>query len=142
MARSTARAAAMQLVYENLMGGCGEGTLTELIAFQPEGDDLEYIEHTVAGVNACAQELDAVIARYSPSRELSRIARVDLCILRIALYEMRYAQDMPQPVVINEAVSLAKRFSEPSSARFINGVLGSVARGSEAPLSIGEKQNA
>lgn len=137
MARSTARAAAMQLVYEKLMGGCGENTLEDLIAFHPEGDDLEYIEHTVAGVNARVDELDAWIARFSPSRELSRIARVDLCILRIALYEMRYAADMPESVVINEAVSLAKRFSEPASARFINGVLGAVSRQGN-----GEKQNA
>ncbi len=129
MARSTARVAAMQLVYENLMGGGGEDTLCQLIAFTPEGDDQQYIDRTVAGVGEHAEELDALIAKYSPSRGLERIARVDLCILRVALYEMRYDGDTPESVVINEAVELAKRFSEPASARFINGVLGSVSRG-------------
>lgn len=129
MARSSARAAAMQLVYESLMGGGGEDTLSALIQFTPEGDDQAYIDAITRGVSENAQELDALIARYSPSRELERIARVDVSILRVALYEMRHAQDTPESVVINEAVELAKRFSEPSSARFINGVLGAVSRG-------------
>ena len=137
MARSTARAAAMQLVYEKIMGGSGEDTLNALIAFTPEGDDQAYIDRVLAGVAAHADELDGLIARYSPSREIGRIARVDLCILRVALYEMRYESDTPESVAINEAVELAKRFSEPGSARFINGVLGAVSRaengGNEAP---------
>ena len=83
----------------------------------------------LAGVAEHADALDELIARHSPSREIGRIARVDLCILRVALYEMRYDSDTPESVVINEAVELAKRFSEPSSARFINGVLGAISRG-------------
>lgn len=128
MARSNARAAAMQLVYEKLMGGSGEDTLDALIAFTPEGDDQEYIDRVLSGVALHAQELDALIACHSPAREIDRIARVDLCILRVALYEMRFETDTPESVAINEAVELAKRFSEPSSARFINGVLGAVYR--------------
>ena len=128
MARSTARAAAMQLVYEKLMGGSGEDTLNALISFTPEGDDEAYIDRVLDGVSQHVQEIDGLIARYSPSREIDRIARVDLCILRVALYEMRYESDTPESVAINEAVELAKRFSEPSSARFINGVLGSIYR--------------
>ena len=128
MARSTARAAAMQLVYEKLMGGSGEDTLNALINFAPEGDDQAYIDRVVSGVAAHAEELDALVSLYSPTREIGRIARVDLCILRVALYEMRFESDTPQSVVINEAVELAKRFSEPASVRFINGVLGAVSR--------------
>ena len=128
MARSMARAAAMQLIYEKLMGGSGEDTLNALIAFTPEGDDQAYIDRVLAGVAEHGPALDELIARHSPSREIGRIARVDLCILRVALYEMRYDNDTPESVVINEAVELAKRFSEPSSARFINGVLGAISR--------------
>lgn len=128
MARSNARAAAMQLVYEKLMGGSGEDTLNALIAFEPEGDDQAYIDRVFAGVEKNAEELDALIAKFSPTREIDRIARVDLCILRVALYEMRFDHDTPASVAINEAVELAKRFSEPASARFINGVLGSILR--------------
>ncbi|MBQ7455408.1 MAG: transcription antitermination factor NusB [Clostridia bacterium] len=132
MARSTARAAAMQLIYEKLMGGSGDGTLDALIAFTPEEDDAAYIDRVFTGVSEHAEELDEIIARHSPTRSIERIARVDLCILRLALYELRHGGDTPEPVVINEAVELAKRFSEPASARFINGVLGAVSRG-DAP---------
>ena len=129
----------MQLVYENLMGGCGEDTLCQLIAYTPEGDDQHYIDRMVAGVKEHADELDAMIAKYSPSRGLERIARVDLCILRVALYEMQHSEDTPESVVINEAVELAKRFSEPASVRFINGVLGAVSRGEDPESKVKEQ---
>ena len=128
MARSGARAAAMQLVYENMMGGSGEDTLDALISFIPEGDDQEYIDRICSGVTRYADSLDKLVSDHSPTREIGRIARVDLSILRVALYEMLYEDDTPDSVAINEAVELAKRFSEPSGARFINGVLGAVAR--------------
>ena len=128
MARSAARAAAMQLVYENLMGGSGEDTLGALIAFTPEGDDQAYIDATVAGIESHAEELDALIARYSTSRELARIARVDLCILRLALYEMRYAEDVPTSAAINEAVELAKKYDSKEASAYINGILGAADR--------------
>ena len=121
----------MQLIYERLMGGSGQDTLGVLIDFTPEEEDSRYINTVVEGVAEHVNELDALIASYSPSREIDRIARVDLCILRVALYEMRYCADTPESVAINEAVELAKRFSEPSSARFINGVLGAISRGQD-----------
>ena len=140
MARSGARAAAMQLIYERLMGGSGEDTLGVLIDFTPEEDDSRFISTVVEGVTEHMDELDSLIASYSPSREIDRIARVDLCILRVALYEMRYCTDTPESVAINEAVELAKRFSEPASARFINGVLGAISR-SEQPAQENGAEN-
>ena len=140
MARSGARAAAMQLIYERLMGGSGEDTLGVLIDFTPEEDDSRFISTVVEGVTEHVDELDSLIASYSPSREIDRIARVDLCILRVALYEMRYCTDTPESVAINEAVELAKRFSEPASARFINGVLGAISR-SEQPAQENGAEN-
>ena len=140
MARSVARAAAMQLIYERLMGGSGQDTLGVLIDFTPEEEDSRYINTVVEGVAEHVNELDALIASYSPSREIDRIARVDLCILRVALSEMRYCADTPESVAINEAVELAKRFSEPASARFINGVLGAISR-SEQPAQENGAEN-
>ena len=140
MARSGARAAAMQLIYERLMGGSGQDTLGVLIDFTPEEEDSRYINTVVEGVAEHVNELDALIASYSPSREIDRIARVDLCILRVALYEMRYCAATPESVAINEAVELAKRFSEPASARFINGVLGAISR-SEQPAQENGAEN-
>ena len=128
MARSAARAAAMQLVYENLMGGSGEDTLGALIAFTPEGDDQAYIDATVAGIESHAEELDALIARYSTSRELARIARVDLCILRVALYEMKYSHEVAESIAINEAVELSKKYGADKESSVINGMLGGLSR--------------
>ena len=135
MARSAARAAAMQLVYENLMGGSGEDTLGALIAFTPEGDDQAYIDATVAGIESHAEELDALIARYSTSRELARIARVDLCILRVALYEMKYSHEVAESIAINEAVELAKTYSTDNSPAFINGIIASVIKNKESIIN-------
>ncbi len=131
MARKGARAAAMQLVYEDLLGGGddAQSTLRDLIAFTPEEDDQTYIDDVLAGVRGHAEELDARIAAQSATREFSRIARVVVSILRVALYEMLYRDDVPKSVTINEAVTLGNRFAEPGDARFINGVLGNIARG-------------
>lgn len=133
MARSMARAAAMQLIYEKMLGGSGESTLNELINFVPEDGDQAFIDAIFAGVSQHEEELDEIVRKFSPSRTVDRIAKVDLAILRIALYELKYDMDTPQAIAINEAVDLAKKFSEPASARFINGVLGSAMReGQEA----------
>ena len=131
MARSGARAAAMQLIYERLMGGSGQDTLGVLIDFTPEEEDSRYINTVVEGVAEHVNELDALIASYSPSREIDRIARVDLCILRVALYEMRYCADTPESVAINEAVELAGKYGQEDAGAFVNGVLGTIARNRE-----------
>jgi transcription antitermination protein NusB len=130
MSRISARAAAMQLVYEKLLGGESDGeTLHNLIAFTPEEGDEEFIQEILAGVSSNDSEIDHVIEVLSSSRDIQRIARVDLSILRVAVYELLYRKIDPDSAVINEAVTLANRFSEPASTKFINGILGSVVRG-------------
>lgn len=120
----------MQLIYEQLLGGeGGPDTLRDLIAFVPENaEDQEYIDRLVQGVSAQAAELDREIAGRSPSRELGRIPRVVLAILRLSLCELRLMPDTPPSVIINEAVELAKRYGEEGDSRFVNGVLGNVVR--------------
>ncbi len=130
MSRISARAAAMQLVYEKLLGGESDGeTLRDLIAFVPEDDDEDYIRDVVDGVTTHSDDIDSRIQALSTSRDIERISRVDLSILRVALYEILYRKSDPDSAVINEAVTLANRFSEPAGSRLINGILGSVVRG-------------
>ena len=70
-------------------------------------------------------ELDQLISDYlTDDWAINRIARANLIILRIALYELQYEQDLPAAVVINEALELAKSFSDDKSRKFINGILG------------------
>ena len=78
------------------------------------------------------QELDEKISAASVDWTLDRMPMVDLTILRLAAYEILYEDDVPGSVAINEAVELANRYSEPTSGRFINGVLGTILRNKEA----------
>ena len=73
-------------------------------------------------------ELDAIITRFAAGWTLERMANADRNLLRLALYEILYRDDIPQSVSINEAVELAKRYSTADSAKFINGILGSFSR--------------
>ena len=130
MARHAARRAAMQLIYEDILGGGGGSeTLEELIGFaQEDKEDGHYISSLVGGVANKAALLDAEVAKRSSTRELDRIPKVVLAILRLSLYELAYLQDSPQSVIINEAVELAKRYGEESDSRFVNGLLGNYVR--------------
>ena len=74
------------------------------------------------------EALDNIIARHSRHWKLERIARMELAILRLALFELLHMPDVPAKVVINEAVELAKDFGDDNSGTFVNGVLDAVAR--------------
>lgn len=148
MARITARAAVMQMIYEHLAGGeGGEETLQmvydelrkdgvpgvdEIRPTEPGEADRAYISRILDGVLSHVTELDEKISAASVNWSLERIAKVDLTILRLATYEILYEDDVPGSVAINEAVELANRYSEPGSGRFINGVLGTILRDKEA----------
>ena len=80
----------------------------------------------VTGVIQHKQEIDANIRRYAPAWPVEQLALLDRNILRLAIFEILYDNSSPVKVAINEAVELAKAFGTDSSARFINGVLGSV----------------
>ena len=136
MARSIARQAAMQLEYQRSCGGdANEDTIA--LAYEhlrdngkPSKADLVYIEEILAGVQQHREELDGLIGQHS-SKEwtLERVSRVDLCILRLAVYELYYRDDVPDNVSISEAMEMAGRYSDPKSGRYINGVLGAIERG-------------
>ena len=124
MSRKSARAAAVQMVYEQMLGGeGGEETLRGLIEFTPEEDDQVYIDSLLAGVSAHAEELDSQIEKCLKGWTLDRIAKVDRAVLRVAAFELCHGRQTPDAVVINEAVALAQRFDSPTAAKFVNGVL-------------------
>ena len=128
MARPIAREAAMQLIFEQLFGGEGETqALVDLIDYEPSENDRAYIDMVVAGVKEHAADLDAEIAACLRGWTLARLSRVDLAILRLSTYEMKYAS-LPAAVSINEAVELTRKYDEPETAKFVNGILGSFLR--------------
>lgn len=84
-----------------------------------------------AGVWDRLQELDEIIGRFSTHWKLSRIARVELTILRLAVFEMLFGGDTPHKVAINEAVEIAKTFGDENSKNFVNGILDAIAKAIE-----------
>lgn len=109
---------------------CGQ-TLEEIDELNAESFDMAKNEQTdeiVNGVLEHDEELCGIIAKYSRSRAVSRIAKVNLVILKIAVYEMKYCDRVPPAAAINEAVELAKKYSQKSDSGFINGILNSYMR--------------
>ena len=136
MSRSKARQVAMCMLYSELLGGAETpADVCEKIEERDalDQEDLLYVEQVVAGVQAHAADVDALIGEHAVGWSLERIARVDLSILRVAVYEMLYRDDVPVGASINEAVELAKRYGGEKSFAFINGILGAISRRPEDP---------
>ena len=95
----------------------------------PDEKQLGYIREVTQGVQAHVEELDAFIQKYAVGWKPERISKTALAVLRVALYEIRCVADVPAGAAINEAVELAKRYDEPETVAFINGVLGAYWRG-------------
>ena len=91
-----------------------------------------YAREIVDGVTDHREEIDELIASYAQGWTIERMPNVDRAILRIASWEMLHNAEVPAPVAINEAVSLAKEYSTDDSSRFVNGVLGKIAEHAKA----------
>ncbi|MGN1014873.1 MAG: transcription antitermination factor NusB [Butyricicoccus sp.] len=97
-----------------------------------EEDQKRYIISTVVGVGEHLTELDEVISSHSTNWSANRLSKITTAILRLALYEMKYTEDVPVSAAINEAVELAKKYDSKEASGFINGVLGAVSRSETA----------
>ena len=145
MTRNTAREIAVHLAYElsftelapeelantrlskeRFAELAGEDALYETA---PERDQAEYIRGVVAGVAEHAPELDGYIAKYARGWRFERIPLVAAAIMRVAMYEAMYRDDIDVGIAINEAVEIAKKYETQETVKFINGILGSFSRG-------------
>jgi N utilization substance protein B len=99
-----------------------ENTLeASVAAFDHLADDR--VIQLVKGITEKEAELIEIISRFSKTRHVSRISKVNLAILKLALYEMKYLDHIPDKVSINEAVELAKKYADKTDSSFINGIL-------------------
>lgn len=89
--------------------------------------NLEYMSTKAASIADKIEEIDALINEKTTGWKTNRMNKVDLSILRLAVYEIKWDEEVPTKVAINEAVELAKRFSSDNGPAFINGVLGKIA---------------
>jgi len=98
-----------------------------------EGDELTeadyaFAEGLLAAVREKREELDGDISQVARGWKIARMAVIDRNILRLAAYELKYSKDLTLGIVVNEAVELAKKYGTDDSARFVNGVLGALAK--------------
>ncbi|MDF0479411.1 transcription antitermination factor NusB [Vagococcus sp. PNs007] len=95
-----------------------------------EGDMFipTYLDQLVEGVCSHKEELDTLIQDNLKKWTLARIAKPDLIIMRIAIFEMKYSQDIPAKVALNEALELTKKYSDDDSRKFVNGVLSNIIK--------------
>lgn len=90
--------------------------------------DVAYIKQKVKDIFERVDELDTAISENTEGWSLNRIGKTELAILRLAVYEMKYDEDVPQKVAINEAVELAKRYCADEAKGFVNAVLAKLTR--------------
>jgi N utilization substance protein B len=104
------------------------------LSFAPDFDDKGFAEQIIKGVLDHQEEIDKFIIKYATEWPLDQITIVDRNILRIGVFELLYAQEIPPKVAINEAIEIGKTFGGESSGKFINGVLGAVYKDQEEEI--------
>lgn len=128
MSRRIARQIILQTLFEmDLANTPMEAALAhrlEEVVLEPK--DSDYVRKVVTGVTDHRDELDRAINYFAKDWKVDRLAAVDRNILRFAIYEIRYMPEVPRKVSANEAVELAKLFSDEQSGKFVNGILGGV----------------
>jgi N utilization substance protein B len=140
MKRRVAREIALQSLYQMEMN---EVSIQEAVAsavHEAENDNeaeldvageklsSEYIFELVEGTYTHKQNIDEMLEEYLKGWQMDRLSRIDREVLRLAVYEMVYRDDVPPKVVVNEAIELSKHFGTDESGKFVNGVLGKMIK--------------
>lgn len=131
--RHLSRSIALQSLFEWDFRGKQKEVLQRVVEhniaeFAPGMDDTDFIQNLVYGVEQFKDEIDTLITKAAPDWPIEQITNVDRNVLRIGIYELRFAnaEDVPPKVAINESIELAKTFGGASSGKFVNGVLGTI----------------
>lgn len=132
MSRKKSREKAMEILFGMTISKDSVEEAIETFKDNIEDDindaDLEYITNILHGVEKNKAELDSMLSGYLQNWKLERISKVNLAILRIAVYEIEYVDDVPGKVAVNEALEIAKIYSDEKSVSFINGVLDKILK--------------
>ncbi len=133
MKRSHIREAAFLLIFEKMFR---DDSCDDIIESAKDADEYEFDKEAQSlfkNVVEKTEELDDVISRFSEKRKVSRIGKVSLAVMRLAIYECIFDDNVPVNVAISEAVRLSKTYSLETDTQFINGLLGAVARSELIP---------
>lgn len=129
MTRKEAREETFFLTFESLFS---KDSPEDILKLAEEVRDLlpdNYVKNVFFGICQKQEELDAVISEKAVGWKLNRISKTALAVLRLAIYEIMFEEDIPDSVSANEAVELCKKYATKEDASFVNGILGAVVRG-------------
>jgi N utilization substance protein B len=125
----------LDILFESELRGLPLAATLEARRTDPERPLNDYTIRLVEGVAEHQGDLDATIERFATGWSLARMPAVDRNLLRIGVYELAYVDEVPNPVALSEAVSLARELSTEESPAFVNGVLANIAADSAVPKS-------
>ncbi len=128
MTRKEAREEAFILIFEKELN---DDTLEEILSLAEEVRDIradDYIKKVFFGVFQNLEKIDGIISQNAVGWNIKRITKTALAVLRLAIYEIEFYDEIPVSVSINEAVELAKKYATKEDASFVNGILSTVAK--------------
>lgn len=128
MTRKQAREEAFILIFEKQFNSDSLEDILECAVQVREIEPDSYIRSVFFGVYENLEELDGIISGNSVGWSIRRISKTALAVLRLAIYEIKYMEDIPVSVTINEAVELCKKYATKEDASFVNGILASVVK--------------
>jgi transcription antitermination factor NusB len=129
--RTFSREIALKILYACDVGKCSIEKSVEDFWRHNDTKDInvkEFAQFLVEGIDKNRKEIDAVIEKYAANWKIDRMATIDRNILRIASFELIFAEDIPPKVTINEAIEMAKKYGNKDSGKFVNGVLDKVSK--------------
>ena len=130
-ARSKARKRALDIVFAAEARGRAPGEFLDEQLVSGERPSNDYTVELVKGVDARLERIDELISSYSKDWTIDRLPAVDRNVLRLAVFELLWVDDVPDPVAISEALALVRDLSTDESPAFVNGVLGHISRDKE-----------
>ncbi len=129
MTRNEAREILMQMMYEmDTAKNMNKEAASLLAEERLAGNHIERGKSLLINIIDNLNAIDEEINKFSKSWKTNRMPKVDLAVIRLAVGEMKYAEDVPDAVAINEAINLAKKYSTDQSSRYVHGVLGAIAK--------------
>lgn len=132
MTRNEAREILMQIMYEmDTAKSMDKDTAVALTGQRLSGNHIKRGQKLILSIIDDLPDIDDTINKYSKSWKTGRMPKVDLAIMRLAAGELKYGEDVPPAVAVNEAINLAKKYSTDRSSGFVHGVLGAIAKNYE-----------
>ena len=129
MTRNEAREILMQMMYEmDTTKNMNKEAASLLAEERLAGNHIERGKALLINIIDNLDAIDEEINKFSKSWKTNRMPKVDLAVIRLAVGEIKYAEDVPDAVAINEAINLAKKYSTDQSSRYVHGVLGAIAK--------------